>query len=210
MTRNGTSRPYSGTKREAKAAETRSRLLAAATALLRQPSGGALSLESVAVAAGVTRLTVYNQFGSRRGLLEETFDNLAAAGAMATLTEAMALADPHEALAGLVRVFCDFWSSDDALAGLFATAAIDTELAESLALRNERRRMALGVIVRRRGGDEAKQKDVVDLLFALTSFPMFQMLRTGERGADAICALLQPLCSRVLEGESGEGPGAAL
>lgn len=204
MTQDRTSRPYSSSKREAKAAETRAGLLAAATALLRQPGGGTLSLEAVAVAAGVTRLTVYNQFGSRRGLLEEAFDNLAATGGMARLAEAMTLVDPRAALARLVRIFCDFWSSDDALAGLYATAALDVELAESLAQRNERRRMALAVLVRRRGGDEAGQGDVVDLLFALTSFPMFQMLSTGERDPDAICALLQPLCTQVLEGEPAE------
>lgn len=204
MSRERTSRPYSSAKREAKTAETRGRLLAAAAALLREPAGRTLSLEAVAAAAGVTRLTVYNQFGSRRGLLEATFDALAAAGGIADLADAMAISDPKEALAALVTVFCGFWSSDDGLVGLFATAAGDTELTESLAERNERRRLALAALVRRQGGrDEQLQRDAVDLLFALTSFAVFHMLRSGGREPDAICALLQPLCDQALRGNDG-------
>lgn len=204
MTHERSSRRYSSAKREAKTAETRGRLLAAAAALLREPGGGTLSLEAVAAAAGVTRLTVYNQFGSRRGLLEATFDALASAGGIADLAGAMALSDPREALAALVAVFCSFWGSDDGLVGLFATAAGDPELAESLAERNERRRLALAVLVRRQGGrDEQPQRDIVDLLFALTSFAVFHMLRSGGRNPVAICALLQPLCDRALRGHEG-------
>ena len=195
-------RPYSRTKRDAKAAETRERLLQAALALLRGPGNEGFSLDAVATTAGVTRLTVYNQFGSRKGLLEAAFDALAVAGGMNDLASAMAIADPQVGLAQLVMVFCRFWSSDDALAELYAAAAIDKELANSLAARNERRRKALTVLVRRQGGrDEQCQRDVVDTLFALTSYPMFQMLNSTERNADAICAMIQPLCEHVLAGK---------
>ncbi|MDB5405285.1 MAG: TetR/AcrR family transcriptional regulator [Rhodospirillales bacterium] len=207
MTQQRSSRPYSSAKREAKAAETRDRLVAAAAALLREPGGAALSLEAVAAAAGVTRLTVYNQFGSRRGLLEATFDALAETGGMADLASAMAIAEPRQALARLVAVFCKFWSSDDGLAGLFATAAIDAELAQGMAARNERRREALSVVVRRQGGrDEQAQRDAVDVLFALTSFAMFQLLRSGGRAPDAVCALLLPLCDQALRGDGRTSP----
>ncbi|MGO4735628.1 TetR/AcrR family transcriptional regulator [Bosea sp. 2KB_26] len=204
MSHERSSRRYASAKREAKTAETRERLLAAAAALLREPGGKTLSLEAVAAAAGVTRLTVYNQFGSRRGLLEATFDTLAAAGGIADLAGAMAIPDPREALSALVAVFCGFWSSDDGLVGLFAAAAGDAELAESLAERNERRRLALAMLVGRHGGRvEQLQRDIVDLLFALTSFAVFHMLRSGGRKPDAICALLQPLCDQALRGNDG-------
>ncbi|MDB5495265.1 MAG: transcriptional regulator [Phenylobacterium sp.] len=194
----GASRTYSSAKRGAKAAETRGRLIGATAALLRDQGVAALSLEAVAAAAGVTRLTVYNQFGSRRGLLEAAFDALAAAGGVTDLAEAMAMTDPRAALARLVEVFCRFWGSDAGLAGLYAAAAADPELAESLAARNARRREALAVLVRRFGGPIGDaQRDVVDLLFALTSFAMFQALRAGGREPDAICALLKPLCDQA-------------
>ena len=86
------SRPYAAEKRDAKAAETRARLVAAALAILGEPGGHLLSLDAVARAAGVTRLTVYNQFGSRNGLLEAAFDAIAERGNLASLAEAMAIA----------------------------------------------------------------------------------------------------------------------
>lgn len=196
---NGTSRPYASAKREAKAAETRARLIAAAAGLLRSPGGAGLSLEAVGKAAGVTRLTVYNQFGSRRGLLEAVFDEVAAAGGVRAIAEAMALPDPREALARVVAVFCGFWSSNEGLTGLYAAAGADPELAQSLTARNERRRELLAALVARQGGRETTtQKDVVDMLFSLTSYPMFQSLRVGDRGPEAVAALLTPLCDHVL------------
>ena len=74
-------RLYVSSVREAAAAEKRDRVVEAATRLLRvNVSVASFSLDSVAKAAGVTRLTVYNQFGSRRGLLEAVFDEIARQG----------------------------------------------------------------------------------------------------------------------------------
>ncbi len=53
--------------RAASSGQTREQIVAAAAALLRTPEGiRGFSLEAVGKAAKVTRLTVYNQFGSRR------------------------------------------------------------------------------------------------------------------------------------------------
>lgn len=194
------SRPYSNEKREAKAAETRARLIAAALDLLRDGDGQMLSLDAVARAAGVTRLTVYNQFGARNGLLEAAFDALAGQGNLTRLAAAMALPEPRAALAAVVRIFCDFWASHDGLGGIFAAAASDAELAGALAVRNERRRVLLGILVDRQGHAQAKA-DRVDLLFMLTSFATFAALRGEQRDGEAVCALLLPLCDRILSGE---------
>lgn len=196
------SRPYSTEKREAKAAETRARLVAAALDILRQSGGQALSLDSVARAVGVTRLTVYNQFGSRNGLLEAAFDAVAQHGNLTGIARAMAIPEPRAALAGVVRTFCDFWMSDEGLGGIFAAAAMDAELSEALAARNERRRALLGVLVDRQGIAEGQAKaDIVDLLFTLTSFATFTTLRGEQRDGEAVCALLLPLCDQIFSGE---------
>ncbi len=200
------SRPYSTEKRDAKAAETRVRLVGAALALLRDTDGEALSLDAVAKAAGVTRLTVYNQFGSRNGLLEAAFDAVAEQGNLAGLAEAMAMPDPRAALARVVRTFCDFWKSHDGIGGIFAAAATDAELGKALAARNERRRNLLGILADRQGvADDKAKADIVDLLFTLTSFATFAALRREGRDGDAVCALLLPLCDRVFSGETGRG-----
>jgi len=89
-------RPYRSPRRAAAATKTRARLLAAAAAILGAPAGiGGFSLEEVARKAGVTRLTVYNRFGSRRALLEAVFDERAARGGLHRLAEAMAASDRY-------------------------------------------------------------------------------------------------------------------
>jgi AcrR family transcriptional regulator len=201
------SRPYSNERREAKAAETHARLIAAALDILRDCDGQPLSLDAVAKAAGVTRLTVYNQFGSRNGLLEAAFDALAEQGKLASLTKAMAMAEPRAALATAVRAFCDFWMSHDGLGGIFAAAATDAELAKALAARNERRRTLLGILVDRQGSAEAQARaDTIDLLFMLTSFASFTALRGEQRDGAAACALLLSLCDSILSGRPGANP----
>src|SRR5690349_25031696 len=125
------SRPYSTEKRDAKAAETRVRLVGAALALLRDTDGEALSLDAVAKAAGVTRLTVYNQFGSRRGLLEAVFDDIARRGGLHEIADAMAIPNPLLALDRVVEIFCGFWAGYAAIGRLLEAMATDPEFAES-------------------------------------------------------------------------------
>ena len=81
-------------------------------------------------------------------------------------------------------------------------AAMDAELSEALAARNERRRALLGVLVDRQGIAEGQAKaDIVDLLFTLTSFATFTTLRGEQRDGEAVCALLLPLCDQIFSGE---------
>ena len=73
------------------------------------------------------------------------------------------------------------------LGGLLAAASADLELAASLAERNERRREALSVLAGRilgRGAEAQGRKDLVDLLFVLTSFPVYESLSAGRGGED--------------------------
>src|SRR6202521_1839411 len=102
-------RPYRSPRRDAAATRTRARIVAAAAALLGAAEGiGGFSLEAVAKKAGVTRLTVYNQFGSRRALLEAVFDQTAARGGLHRIAEAMAGPDPQAGLLEIIAIFCDF------------------------------------------------------------------------------------------------------
>src|SRR5438045_6467107 len=112
-------RAYVSSVRSAAAAEKRDRVIEAAAKLLREDASIArFSLDTVAKAAGVTRLTVYNQFGSRRGLLEAVFDEIARHGGLHQLADAMAMADPRAALDRMVEIFCGFWSRDSAVGRL--------------------------------------------------------------------------------------------
>src|SRR3954449_1617354 len=114
-----TKRNYVSSARASAAAETRERIIAAGARLLRKDSSIAnFSLDVVAKAAGVTRLTVYNQFGSRRGLLEAVFDDIALKGGLLGIIDAMEMPDPGAALDRLVEIFCSFWDRDPAVGRL--------------------------------------------------------------------------------------------
>src|SRR5579872_2046609 len=75
-------RAYRSAAREDAAERNRLRIVAAAGKLLRAKGAAGFSLDAVARKAHVTRLTVYNQFGSRRRLLEAVFDDHAARGGL--------------------------------------------------------------------------------------------------------------------------------
>jgi AcrR family transcriptional regulator len=194
-------RPYRSSRRRLAAERTRARLLKAASATLTDRE--VISLDAVAKRAGVTRLTVYNQFGSRRALLEAVFDNMAERGGLHRIGEAMTNPDPQAALQQIVAIFCDFWSVHrGALWRLHAASAIDPEFEESLRARNERRRHLLSVLVDRMMKGRRKRLEVVteliDVLFALTSVAFFSEFRAGGRNTKAACRLIQALAADVV------------
>ena len=197
MTEGKPIRTYRSQSRDATAGETRRRLVEAASGLLSEiDSLRAFSLEAVARRAGVTRLTVYNQFGSRMGLMEAVFDRTAEAGGLFQLPEVFAMADPHAALARVVAIFSGFWASaPPALARLHAAGEIDPLVGEAVRVRNERRRLGLSALVGRlvKAGEIAPERagDLVDLLFALTSFAFHDQLRRDGRPAAAIAAMVE-------------------
>jgi AcrR family transcriptional regulator len=189
-------RRYRSDVRAKAAGETRERLVAAAAKLLRSKGVAGFSLDAVGKEAGVTRLTVYNQFGSRRALLEAVFDDRARQGGLHRLREAMNDTHPQTGLRQLIEIFCDFWSFDqEAIASLHRAGSGDAEFEASIKARNERRRDAISVLVAKMNEREEVRAeamiDLTDLLFVITSFPVFSQLTGGGRKKDAACALIQ-------------------
>ncbi|HXA39848.1 MAG TPA: TetR/AcrR family transcriptional regulator [Phenylobacterium sp.] len=197
-----TPRPYRARARAEATEQTRLRIIAAAAAVLRAKGAGGFSLESVAKEAGVTRLTVYNQFGSRRALLEAVFDDRAAHGGLHRLAEAMTDPEPLAAMRRLVEIFCGFWSFDrGSLASLHAATSGDAEFEAGLQSRNERRRKAISVLVGRLASqgaiDPDRAKDLTDLLFVLTSFQTYAEI-AADRTPEAACALIQTSVLKII------------
>jgi AcrR family transcriptional regulator len=197
------SRTYTSKVRADAAGETRARLLAAAEELLGATPYAPFSLDSVARNAGVTRLTIYNQFGGRRALLEAVFDQSASTAGLDRLGEAMLAPDPREALALVVERFCAFWAArQQALLRLEAARALDPELDEALDERNERRRRLLRAVIDRlvqRGEVKAESvPDLVDILHVLTSLHVFADLAQG-RSADAARQVIWQMARDSLE-----------
>ena len=191
-------RPYRLGQRQVAAAANRVKMLAAARDLLEKETS--FSIDAVARRADVARMTVYYQFGSRRGLLEALFDELAARGGLRGLPSAFQQSDPMAALDRVIDVFASFWSSDRlALRRLRAMSALDPELDHALAQRNEGRRRGLRVILGRldtqKGGS---REDMVDLLFALTSFESFDVLAGPGRTPKVVAPIVKAAAAAIV------------
>lgn len=197
-----TPRAYRSAAREDAAEKNRLRIVAAAGKLLRAKGASGFSLDAVAKKARVTRLTVYNQFGSRRRLLEAVFDDHAARGGLTRLPEAASAPDPQDGLRQLAEIFCDFWSRDhQAMAGLQAMSGTDAEFATTISARNERRRGLIGMLLRRmvEHGEIAAESaaELRDLLFAITSLAFFaELARSG--GAEKAASQVKSLVAGVI------------
>ena len=201
-------RSYRMDRREAMAAKTRARILAAARKTLMSPDASrGFSIDAIASEAGVSRMTVYYQFQSKRGLLEALFDDLAAKGGVGRLPDSFQQPDPLDALAGFIRVFFGFWASGRLpIRRLHGMGVMDPDLEAALRTREEWRRHGLRVIVRRIQERHAAPRsiaanDAVDVLFTLTSFETFDALARG-RSPRAVAGLVQRVALSVL----GIGP----
>jgi len=193
-------RPYKSERRTAAADETRGRILAAARVLLAGGGERPFSLDSVAKEAGVSRLTVYNQFESKQGLLEAVFDDMARASRlMEEIPAVFGLADPRAALTRFVSIMCRFWGFHrEAMPRFDAITRLDAEVAASLKARRERRRTVLNTLVTRITGGRA-DPELVDLLYALTDFDFFQSLSVHGRSPEAVEAMMQAMVEATLE-----------
>jgi AcrR family transcriptional regulator len=183
-----TARPYRLGQRQAAVEETRARIVSAARALLAAQAGiSAFTIDAVAQQAGVARMTVYYQFGSKGGLLEALFDNFAAEGLVQPLRAAFQQADPRHALEGLVAAFCSFWASDRvSLRRLRGLGAVDPEIERGIRARDQRRRDALTAVLGRISKDRSLPRpldEAVDVLHAVTSFEFFDGLASAGRSA---------------------------
>ncbi|HXN01237.1 MAG TPA: helix-turn-helix domain-containing protein [Candidatus Dormibacteraeota bacterium] len=198
-------RPYRLGQRQIAADETRTRILDAARSQLAEETS--FSIDAVARRADVARMTVYYQFGSKRGLLEALFDLLAARGGLLQLPSAFQQSDPMVALKRLIEIFARFWSSDRVvLRRLRAMAALDPELDQVLRERSEGLRNALRVILSRLPARGAHAAETVDLLFALVSFENFDLLAGPDRTPEEVGPLVNRAAAAVLAHQPGSSP----
>ncbi|MGQ0643138.1 MAG: TetR/AcrR family transcriptional regulator [Gemmatimonadaceae bacterium] len=184
-------RQYDMARRSADAATTREEIIAAAHRLLDDPKGSALALDEVARAAGVTRATLYNHFGSRSALLTAVFEDQGRLIAYDRVRAAQQEDDPRVALTSTLRELGRAWSSKrSALRRTLALAVMDQEI-EQLVLRYERyRRADIGMFAHRLAaaglfGRGITTEDAAVLLGALTSFQFFDVLCLVDSPRDA-------------------------
>ena len=193
-------RPYRMVKRQVETEKNRERILAAARSLLLSEDFSEFSMEAVAQKAEVIRPTIYYQFKSKTGLLEELYNYIARRGNMQELAKVFRYGnDPLQHLHEFIRFFVSFWQSDrDLIRRLHGLGAIDAEIGEGLRARNERRRNGVKVIVERYERSylpltPIERPMAIDTLHMLTSFETFDALAWPGRSLEEIITMIQKL-----------------
>jgi len=180
----------------------RERIVAAARDLLESDDAEGFSIDAVARRAGVARMTIYNQFESKAGLLEALFDSLAARGPLGQMADIFRMADPVVALDAYVALFGRFWTLNRRAHGRLRAAALhDSDLAAALEARSERRRKGVAALLRRLG-DKASpvvaRAEVSTVIYVLLSFDTFNELAGPDRTPEDVVPMMQKLVRAVL------------
>jgi AcrR family transcriptional regulator len=200
------SRQYRLGQRLASVEQTRARIIAAVRDLLATPNDfSGFTIDAIAAHAGVARMTVFNQFGSKRGLLEALFDDLAARGLVHRIQGAFMQADPRKALEALVDAFGGFWTSDRVvIRRIRGLAAMDTDFELAVRARDERRREGIRTILsrftkKRRKQSPTESDELVAIVHTLTSFETFDNLAGMEHDPDEVVSLVCRLVWAAIE-----------
>jgi AcrR family transcriptional regulator len=182
-----------GPRRQAELDRTRSSILAAARDLVSE-HGPDLSMGKVAERAGVSRITIYNQFGSKAGLLEAL--SAEAGPPPAGLPAVESGADPAADLKRSIEQGCAAWAANPRLyrqlggRGQGDRSDHDHTLAERLAAAD-----------RLRPGCSIKEAE--DVIGILTSFPVFDRLhKDGRRSPSAVAEILLRMASVLMTARS--------
>ncbi len=180
-------------KRQAGVDRTRAAVLTAARELVAAGGGSNLSVGAVARRAGVSRLTIYNRFGSRSELLRavagEAHRRTGAAPAAAGDVE-----DPRQQLRDRIASACASWASDPAL---FRALPAVTTAGDPAALKDRALAERLASADQLRPGCSLKEAE--DVIGALTSFEVFDRLhQDGRRSSAAVAEILMRLAGAIL------------
>src|SRR5215471_2728612 len=175
-----TPRPYPKQDRKHVVDAGRDRILAAAGEVLNLDDLGAFSLDAVARRAGVTRMTVYNHFGSKGVLLGEVFDLLVerdAFSGMPTVFEASDLGAAFDGLVGMLGRFYD--DNRQLMLKMVGVVGRDPDLDKVFAEKNLRRRRAIEGVIKHFGAPKrpaVERSELVNTLDVLLSFHTFNSL----------------------------------
>ena len=192
----GRTRGYDLRRRLEAMDRTRRSVLQAARRQLEEQGYRQMTMASLAAESGITRQTIHNLFGSKRGVLEALFDTMALEGGMERMRDVMRQpADPRAMLRALVPVFCRFWETHRLLfRRILGIGAIDPDFGEILEARNQRRhRIALHIAMSAMSGRSRRNAETAAAsLAALTSFEFYdELVRYGQSAADAEAAILE-------------------
>jgi AcrR family transcriptional regulator len=104
-------RPYTAARRRT-TPESVNRVLDAAERLIRDDAFHTATMDELAAAAGVSRATVFNRFGSKLGVLQTLFARAMEGPQMDAIREALEIEDPVAALEAAIAASCAIWDRE--------------------------------------------------------------------------------------------------
>jgi AcrR family transcriptional regulator len=176
------SRSYTGAQRRG-SPESVDRVLDAAARLITDDAFHTATMEELAVAAGVSRATVFNRFGSKLGVLQALFNRSMDGPEMQAITDALALEDPVAALEAVIEAACAIWEAyGDVHLQLQAVGTLEPDANTLVDRQREQQRAEIEELVRRLAKAERlrpglSQTRAAATLHMLTSLESFVRLR---------------------------------
>ena len=164
---------------------TRRRILDAARATLERGPSGALRVDEVARAAGVSRSTVYLLYGSRAGLFDALARHLRLEAGFDELIREFRRPDALEAMRGSQRAAVRMYAKMPELArAMFTMGAVDPDAVAAIRAIEDGRRPGQAEIARRLAEqgylrDGVDIDEATDILTVITSFQAFDELFNG-------------------------------
>ena len=201
-----TTRKYQQRARSAAAEETRQRILDAMRDRLRAAPSEPLSVEKVAMDAGVARSTVYLIFGSKGGLFEALGRDMLERTGFGRIVAAVALPDARDALRESLRASAAVYAADrDVARAIYSMWSLEPEAVRGTVEVVERgraegqRRLAERLRDEGHLSPDVTVDEAADLLWVITSFDTFDQLYTGRAlSEEDTAARLVSLASRSL------------
>lgn len=194
-------RRYDMASRSRASDATKARAVSAAYEMLLDPRCCDLGLDAVAARAAVTRVTLYNQFGSRTGLLLALFAELGRRIGAERIHAAMRLPDAVQAMTKTIQESTRGLGREQrAVRKLFALASLDAEVQGEVSRAERARRKSLLHLAKRLGAAQPLRlgaREAAALLASLTSFQAFEAFafEAGPRVVER--RLLRIACSSL-------------
>ena len=200
-------RRYTLRKRAQASEETRQRIVAAACSLLEHAGYHQVSLDELAQAAGVSRQTIYVQFGSKGGVLQAVAEYIEHASLENLMPELLASPTPLAAFRHACERIVAFFAQNAAiLRNLQAQTIYDVEFAAFLrSKQNEiwhNTRRSIEWLALEEGHPSGWSIDeATDWLWMLSSFEMYDKL-VNERGwsTEQYIRRIMDALAQILEG----------
>lgn len=176
-------RPYRLGARQASVDRTARSILEAARRLLAQAPAAEVSVGAIAREAGVSRLTIYQRFGSRPGLLAALLPGWTTADSPP--------AEPRQALRLHLERACEAWAASPALYRHLPSAATPDPAAH--------RALAEQLLAADSLRPGCSLREAEDVIAVLASFAVFDRLhRDGRRAPSAVADVLMRLAAAIL------------